>query len=1040
MKIKALLKAPVLTGLSAAIFLACALLLAACPNPNSETTGTVLKSIELSGEYIVDYTIEDELDLTGLVITGTYSDGSRGVIDSPNYEISGYDPYAIGSQTVTITVEDISADFEITVAPPEGAFLESIELSGEYKTSYTINEELDLTGLVVTGIYSDGTIGTLISPEYEISGYDPQTVGEQAANIIIKDTSISASFKVSVAPRNGVVLNDIELSGEYEIYFAINEELDLTGLVVTGIYSDGTKGILSSSNYTISGYDSSAAGVKNLLLSVKNTNVTKSLKTPVEVQELILERIKVRDLPKKQQYAPGETLALDGLVVIGHWSDGRQKSLDPTVVEISGYDKNTQGEQTVVITVKGTTITTSFTVFVTAPILESIEITSYPKKLTYALGEDLDPAGLIVTGIYSNQTTKSFDLSNCSISGYKPDTQGNQKVSVTVEGKTKTFTVKVTALTVRSIAVSFPPARTIYYAGEQKLDPAGLVITATWSNGTTGKLNDAEYTLSGYNLTSAGDKVVTVTSKANSVIYTTFNISVVAPVIVGITIKYPPNKITFHSDESLFDPGALDGFVVTGFLSNGATKELAPTEYGFSQPDARGTVGRETVIVYALEAEDKKASFDIYTLPTTKYETQTTLQRIEITNKKTKYVFGEDLDLSSIEVTGHFGNLSSPLISPSSYTVTGYEPYYLGENTLTVTVTDINIGAASGTFTVNISKETIKDWLNERGGGNTAANPISMPLMGPMGGGQGEFALADIFNIIAGTKKYVNLDLSACKISGTEFNPRAGASYNYYTGQSTPSVDYIIGLVLPAAAKSVPKGNYHWEGTTKADGTFVWFKNLKTLRAAGLTEVAEYAFAECYNLESVDLPEVKEIGTNAFAVCERLTTVSIPGATEIGYGAFQQCKGILSISAPHVVSVGADAFKECLALTTVNLSAAESIGERAFEVCQALATVNLTMVKSIGADAFKTTGSKSLNIVLGMDAPALGSWLFRDVAVTKTVTVIVPRAGRGYGSIPAAYTGVDNTNNWGNAFRGMGSTFTGMPVNKNITLKVASNY
>ena len=39
--------------------------------------------------------------------------------------------------------------------------LESISLSGTYKTVYEINEQLDITGLVVTGHYSDDSTKTL---------------------------------------------------------------------------------------------------------------------------------------------------------------------------------------------------------------------------------------------------------------------------------------------------------------------------------------------------------------------------------------------------------------------------------------------------------------------------------------------------------------------------------------------------------------------------------------------------------------------------------------------------------------------------------------------------------------------------------------------------------------------------------------------------------------------------------------------------------------------------------------------------------------
>jgi hypothetical protein len=52
----------------------------------------------------------------------------------------------------------------------------------------------------------------------------------------------------------------------------------------------------------------------------------------------------------------------------------------------------------------------------------------------------------------------------------------------------------------------------------------------------------------------------------------------------------------------------------------------------------------------------------------------------------------------------------------------------------------------------------------------------------------------------------------------------------------------------------------------------------------------------------------------------------------------------------------------------------------------------------------------------------VGKGVFYDgkMNVPKTVTVKVPSGAAGYGAIPGTYSGTDYTNNWGNAFRGIG--------------------
>jgi hypothetical protein len=70
----------------------------------------------------------------------------------------------------------------------------------------------------------------------------------------------------------------------------------------------------------------------------------------------------------------------------------------------------------------------------------------------------------------------------------------------------------------------------------------------------------------------------------------------------------------------------------------------------------------------------------------------------------------------------------------------------------------------------------------------------------------------------------------------------------------------------------------------------------------------------------------------------------------------------------------------------------------------------------------------------------VGTVMFLDSA--KTVTVKVPASATGYGTLPATYSGSGSTQNWGNAFRGMGWSSSGGydtgTVNSEITLTISA--
>jgi hypothetical protein len=252
---------------------------------------------------------------------------------------------------------------------------------------------------------------------------------------------------------------------------------------------------------------------------------------------------------------------------------------------------------------------------------------------------------------------------------------------------------------------------------------------------------------------------------------------------------------------------------------------------------------------------------------------------------------------------------------------------------------------------------------------------------------------------IGSESKYVNLDLSACTVGGTEFNPGTAD-----TGES-----FIVSLVFPAEATILKAG-------TVSDPTFQHFVALKSVSGANIGSVGQCAFEGCISLSSVDLPKATTINGTAFEGCTSLSLVNLPKATNIGTLAFGGCIG----------------------LTTVSLPEAVTIDVRAFEYCTALSSVNLSAVTDIGTKAFAYTGTGNLTVTLGSAAPQLGTELFSNVSLPKSVIVKVPSGATGYGASPTDTSTVC----WGNGFRGGGWTGSAFQiggasyVNSNVDLTI----
>ena len=233
------------------------------------------------------------------------------------------------------------------------------------------------------------------------------------------------------------------------------------------------------------------------------------------------------------------------------------------------------------------------------PVLESIEVTARPTKTVYDLGEELVPAGLEVTGTYSDYSTKALASTEYTVSELDSATVGEKTITVTAGEKTATFTVRVIDATVppeiESIAVTTQPTKTTYEVGEQ-LDTTGLVVTATYNNETTEVITD--YTLSAFDSSTAGTKTITVTYGEFT---TTFTVTVNTPTVTSITVS-GPTKTTYEKGETL----DTAGLVVTAHYSDGS-EAVITSGYQLSAFDSSSKGEKTITVIY----EGQSATFTV---------------------------------------------------------------------------------------------------------------------------------------------------------------------------------------------------------------------------------------------------------------------------------------------------------------------------------------------------------------------------------------------------------------------------------------------
>lgn len=220
-----------------------------------------------------------------------------------------------------------------------------------------------------------------------------------------------------------------------------------------------------------------------------------------------------------------------------------------------------------------------------SPKMESLTIATTPNKTVYKSGETFDPTGMVVVANYGEGLM-------ANVTGYTVSpsvlTDGVSEVVITyTEGRiTKTATVAVTVKKVLvSIAITTQPAKTVYQY-QESLDPTGMVVTATFSDGSTAAVLD--YTYPTTNFSTLGRQVMKLEYTYEGV---TKSVDLVVTV-QGKTIAVPTqtNIPTYNGSDKTpswngYDPLKMEISGVTSASDAGSYTAIFKLSYGYLFPD-----------------------------------------------------------------------------------------------------------------------------------------------------------------------------------------------------------------------------------------------------------------------------------------------------------------------------------------------------------------------------------------------------------------------------------------------------------------------
>ena len=564
------------------------------------------------------YNPGDKLDLSGMVVNGINTDGSVRTIE--NYTVSGYSETKTGTQTITVKYLDKTAKFDITM---NDVAVSELSASG-YKSEYIVGEELDLTNMILTALYGNGNTAEVT--EYEVSGFDGSKAGKQTVTIsaLGKTTDITVSVNSARVyyDDNFDSYSDADITMGRQGTEAKSQSLGQLNLSITGNKNDRTSGFsvtndsnngylnIHSGRYATSGRGASftfsencavpayadiedgrylvmtfnayyADDNSNIQMFGLTTNDTSGGGSPIYDEYLSISR---NDKIPKEQWLK-ITAAIDNnkevtLIIRdgnGNRIDQRTFTAASDMFEKFGFYG---GVSTVSID--------NLKVYESTK-LESLQVTP-PFKTEYSLGEEFNPAGMIVTANYATGTSETITIDKYTISGYNPDRSGTQMITVRYGGRTATFTVNVSNER-KFEGITVTPPKKLEYIEGQELNLDGIEVIAFYSGGE--QITVDNYSVTGYDRNKIGKQTIYVTYNGQT---KSFEVTVVPKTLVSIKAELV--KETYNIGEEL-------DIVITAFYDNNTTEVV--TEYTVTGYDPNMTGVQTVTVTY----QNKTCTFEV---------------------------------------------------------------------------------------------------------------------------------------------------------------------------------------------------------------------------------------------------------------------------------------------------------------------------------------------------------------------------------------------------------------------------------------------
>ena len=370
----------------------------------------------------------------------------------PNLDCFDFEAIKYGDQEK----EKVLTGIEITAAPT--------------KTTYTVGETFDPTGMEITATYSNHH--TEVITDYTIDKTEPLTISDE--EVTISYQGFTATVKITVGKAYQLKLTSL---GDH--YFEA-EDFDTSKFVARGDMAS----MIQASGYTVSAADAhngkSIERYDNGSVMSLEFYAVEDIKTDIILRASNYDEI---DFNATVEVKLDDTVLTTDNPSFGHRYNGDWYNwMDATVAN----QEITKGEHTLTITMISAHPNLDCLNFHVSKYaeeeevvtLDSISVEKNPTKMSYYVGETFDPTGMEVVANYSNG--KKVAVSDYTIDKTGALTAEDKTITISYQNLTTTLTINV-----KEIDLVVNTADT-YRLEAENLDKSNLTSDGTSMNESNG--------------------------------------------------------------------------------------------------------------------------------------------------------------------------------------------------------------------------------------------------------------------------------------------------------------------------------------------------------------------------------------------------------------------------------------------------------------------------------------------------------------------------------------------------------------------------